>query len=161
MAGDGDDVFRREDRRLIQDVAPHFREGEAVFCGIKSIEPAGDLDGLEGDAADAGLFEGEIDDLADLVVIDAALEGDDEGGGDVVFVEAVEGFLADIAQVFAAKGLERLGTERIKIAGKAQSRAYTAARRGTKAGSRASLMPLVLSMRCLMGPLRSWPCRGF
>ena len=83
MAGDGDDVLGRKTLVCSRMLAADFGEGEAVGGGIEVFEAAGVLDGLEGDAADAGLLQGEVDDLADLVVVEALLQGDDERGGDV------------------------------------------------------------------------------
>ena len=61
MAGDGDDVLGAEDFGLFEDLAADFGEREAVGGGVEVLEAAGVLDGLEGDAADAGLLEGEVD----------------------------------------------------------------------------------------------------
>jgi hypothetical protein len=49
---------------LREDAAADFGEGEAVGGGVVAREAAGLLDGLEGDAADAGLLEGEVEDGA-------------------------------------------------------------------------------------------------
>ena len=86
MAGDGDEVFGFEGGGLVEDAAADFGEGEAVGGGGVVVEAAGLLDGLEGDSADAGLLEGEVDDGAELVVVDSAFYGDDQRGGDVEFV---------------------------------------------------------------------------
>ncbi len=82
------------------------RTSESVRrCSAELVvaEAAGLLNGLEGDAADAGLLQGEVDDAAEFVVVDAAFYGDDEGGGDVELVEALESLFADAAQVGAAQ----------------------------------------------------------
>ena len=77
MAGDGDEVFGLEGGGLGEDAAADFGEGEAVGGGVVVVEAAGLLDGLEGDSADAGLLQGEVDDAAEFVVVDAAFYGDD------------------------------------------------------------------------------------
>jgi hypothetical protein len=48
------------------------------------------LDGLEGDASDASLFEREVNDVADFVVVETFFERDDERRRDVVLVESFE-----------------------------------------------------------------------
>ena len=115
VAGDGDDVFGFEDGGLGEDAAADFGEGEAVRGGVEVVEAAGLLDGLEGDAADAGLLEGEVDDGAELVVVDSAFDGDDEGGGDVELVEAFEGAFADVAEVGAAELHEGFAAEGVEL----------------------------------------------
>ena len=79
------------------------------------MQAAGLLHGLEGDAADAGLLQGEVDDGAHFVVVDAALDGDDERGGDVERVEFFEGLGADAAEVGAAELHERVALERVEL----------------------------------------------
>jgi hypothetical protein len=59
------------------------------------VGSAGVLDRLERDAAHATLLEREVDDLADLVVVQAFLQRDDERRGDVVLVEPLDRALAD------------------------------------------------------------------
>ena len=83
MAGDGDDVFGFEEGVLGEDLLADFGEGEAIGGGVEVFGAAGVLDGLEGDAADAFLLEGEGDDVADFVVVEAFFQGDDEGRGEV------------------------------------------------------------------------------
>lgn len=45
--------------------------------GDPGLEAAGVLDGLEGDAADTGLLQGEVDRLADLVIVETFLQRHD------------------------------------------------------------------------------------
>ena len=96
MAGDGDDVRRFEDRRLFQNLLADFTEGEAVAGGIKFLQSTGGLDRLKCNAAHAPLLQCEVDDLAYFIVIQPFFKRDDEGGGDVVFVEPIERATADI-----------------------------------------------------------------
>ena len=90
MAGDRDDVARLEDGRLPEDVLAHLGERQPVAGGIEVLEASGGLDRLERHAAHAGLLEGEVDDLADLVVVHALLQRDDERRRDVALVQVLE-----------------------------------------------------------------------
>src|SRR5438876_3065616 len=103
MARDGDDVTGLEDWGLLENLLADFAERQAVGRRIETVEPSGGLDGLEGDAADAFLLQGEVDDLADFAVVETFLENDDEGRGDVVFVETVDRFASDVGKIFTAK----------------------------------------------------------
>ena len=150
MAGDGDDVFGLEDGGLLEDLRRTSASVRRSVARVEILEAAGVLDGLEGDAADAGLLQGEVDDVADLVVVEALLERDDERGGDVELVEAFEGAAADVAQVFAAQLSERVASERVElqvdleaghVGGEALGEVCVLAMR----------MPLVLTIRCLIG----------
>ena len=69
MTGDGDYVFGAEDIGLFEDFAADFGEGQAVGGGIEVLQAAGVLDGLEGYSSHAGLLEGEVDGLADFVIV--------------------------------------------------------------------------------------------
>src|SRR5688572_346140 len=109
MAGDGDDVGRLENAALSQDLLADLAEGQAVGRRVEVFDAAGVLDGLEGDAADTFLLQGEVDRLADLVVVQSFLEGDDERSGDVVLVEPLERLAADVGEVYAAQCLQRPG----------------------------------------------------
>ena len=100
---------------LLKNAAADLGKGEAVLGLFVAERAAGLLDGLEGDAAHAGLLEREIDECAELVVVGTLRDGDDEGGGNVVAVEAFEGLLAGAAEVGAAELHERLALERIEL----------------------------------------------
>lgn len=115
VAGDGDDVFGGEDRGLLEDAAADFGEGEAVLGGGEVGEAACLLDGLKGDAADAGLSKGEVDDLAEFGIVDSALDRNDEGGGDAEVVEAGEGTFADRPEVGATELQEGVALERVEL----------------------------------------------
>ena len=64
MARNGNEVFGFEDGGLGKDAAANFGEGEAMGGGVVVAKPSCLLDWLEGDAADAGLLQGEFDDAA-------------------------------------------------------------------------------------------------
>ena len=113
-------------------------------------EAAGLLNGLEGDAADAGLLQGEVDDGAEFVVVDAAFHGDDQRGGDAEFVEALEGLFADVAQVGAAQLHEGFAAKRVELEVELEAR-HVGGEASAKACSCAMRMPLVLTMRWRMG----------
>ena len=76
MARHGDHVFGAKDAGLLQDFATHLGKSEAIRGGVKSFNAAGILDGLQRDTADAGLAEGEVDNFADLAIVEALAEGD-------------------------------------------------------------------------------------
>ena len=79
------------------------------------MQPAGLLDGLKGDAADAGLLQRELNDGAHFVVVDAALDRHDERGGDVERVEFFEGFRTDAAEVGAAELHQRVAALGVEL----------------------------------------------
>jgi hypothetical protein len=115
MAGDGDDVCGAEDGGLVEDAAADFSEGEAVLGGVVALEAASLLDGLKGDATHAGLGERVLEDGTEFMVVDAALDGDDECGGDAEAVEDGEGALADMAEVGTAELEEGVAGERVEL----------------------------------------------
>ena len=115
MAGDRDEVFRAEDAGLLEDAAAHLVERQTVLRGVEALHAARLLHGLERDAANAGLLQREVDDGAELVVVDAPLDRDDERGGDAELVESVEGFLADRAEIGAAQLHERFASQRVEL----------------------------------------------
>ena len=70
---------------------------------IEALEPAGGLDRLERHAAHARLLQREVDDPADLAVVEALLDRDDQRRRDAELVQPLERLLADVAQVGAAQ----------------------------------------------------------
>ena len=73
------------------------------MAGSKFSSAARVLHGLKGHAAHAGLFEGIVDDLADLVVVEPFLQSDDESRGDIVARSAFRGPLRARGEVPAAQ----------------------------------------------------------
>ena len=82
---------------------------------IEALDPPGDLDRLESHPAHAGLLEREVDDRAELVVVEPLLERDDQRGRDPVLVEVLERPVADLDQVGAAHRLLGRGVERVEL----------------------------------------------
>ena len=109
-------------RRLREDLLADLAERQAVGGGVEVFRSAGGLDRLERDAADAALLQREVDDLADLVVVQALLQRDDERRGDVVLVEPLERPPADVGQVFAAKRAQRRRAAASRTGGTPRSR---------------------------------------
>ena len=70
---------------------------------------------LERHAAHARLLDRVLDDLADLVVVEALLERDDERRGQPEVVEPVDGFAPDAREICAAQRLERQRPERVEL----------------------------------------------
>ena len=73
MAGHRDHVLGPEDRRLLEDAAAHLGQRQAIARRIEAVGAAGVLDRLERHAAHARLLQREVDDPADLVVVQALL----------------------------------------------------------------------------------------
>jgi hypothetical protein len=84
VAWNRDDILGAEDAGLLENFAADFRKGKTVRGGIKFLDAARILDGLEGNAADARLRRGEVDDLADFAVVETFAESDNEGGREIV-----------------------------------------------------------------------------
>ncbi len=77
---------------------------------------AGVEGGLEVDAADGRVLDGEVDDAADFVLVDAALDGGDEGDVEADGGEAIEGeelFGEDVG--LAADDAIGLGVEAVEL----------------------------------------------
>ena len=70
---------------------------------VEAVEPPGRLDRLERDAAHARLLQREVDDLADLAVVEALLQRHDERRRDVERVQPLERLARIVAQVGAAQ----------------------------------------------------------
>ena len=88
---------------------------QPVACRVEPLDPSGGLHGLEGHPAYTGLRQREIDDRADLVVVEPFLERDDQRGRDPVLVEVLERPGADLDQVRAAERLLRARVERVEL----------------------------------------------
>ena len=103
MAGNGHHVFGLEDGGLFENLAAHFGERQPVGRRIEAVEPAGRLDRLERHAAHAGLLQREVDDPADLAVVQALLQRHDQRGRDAERVQPLERALAHLAKIGAAQ----------------------------------------------------------
>jgi hypothetical protein len=112
---DGDDIFGAKDVGLLENVAANFAEGEAVGGRIEFFEASGVLDGLQGDAADAGLQQSVVDDLANFAVVETFAQGDDERSGKIVLVELLKGFFANGAEIGAPQIEQGFAFEGIKL----------------------------------------------
>src|ERR1035441_7527571 len=85
------------------DVVGHVGEGvplgDATLVGDVFVA-AGEADGLEAEKADlSGVVEGELDDVSDLLVVDAVDDSGDGNDFDAGFVEVVDGLELDVKQV--------------------------------------------------------------
>src|SRR5665213_4545583 len=101
---DGEPVtLRLADATLGLDVVGHVGEGvtlcdAALFGDV--LVAAGEADGLEAEEADlSGVVESELDDVANLLVVDAVDDGGDGNDFDAGFVEVVDGLELDVKQV--------------------------------------------------------------
>src|SRR4051812_131669 len=103
MARYGDYVLGAEDLGLFENFAANFGESQTVGGGIEVFEASSVLNRLEGYATDTGLSQGEVDRLADLVIVQAFFKGNDQGSRDVVAVELFEGVDAYAAEVGATE----------------------------------------------------------
>src|SRR5579864_1518689 len=79
------------------------------------FQASGVLDWLEGDSADAGLLEREVDGLADFVVVQTFLESDHQVRGDVIAIQFFESVVADAAKIGAAEFHQGIALERIEL----------------------------------------------
>ncbi len=95
--------------------ARHLAQRQAVARRVEALDPPGDLHRLERHPAHAGLPEREVDDRAELVVVEPLLERDDQRRRDPVLVEALERPVADVDQVGAAHRLLGRGVERVEL----------------------------------------------
>ena len=103
MAGYGNDVFWPEDFCLFQNLTSNFGQGEPVFRGVEVLQPSRILNRLQRNASHARLLQSEIDDLADLAVVQALLERNDEVGRNVVTVEPFKSVHPNAAQIRTAQ----------------------------------------------------------
>ncbi len=97
-----DQVLGPEERRLLENVPPDFRQRQAIRRRIETVVPACGLHGLERHAADARLRNGVVDDLSDLTIVYASLHRHDQRRRNAVAVEPLERLLADPAEIGAA-----------------------------------------------------------
>lgn len=115
VARDRDDVFGAKNAGLLENLSANFGKGETVGGRIEIFDTAGVLDGLQGDTANAGLGESEVDDFADFTVVETFAQSDDEGGREVVLVQAFQRFFTDAAKIAAAEIEKGLAFEGIKL----------------------------------------------
>ena len=115
IAGHRNDVGCGENTRLLQDLLPHLGERNTVLRRIELLGTAGNLGRLEGDAAHTGLLQPVADDLADLVVVQSFLQGNHQGGGEVLPVQVFQCLPAYGPQVFAAQGFEGFFFKRVEL----------------------------------------------
>jgi hypothetical protein len=115
MAGNGNQVFGLEVGGLVEDPAADLGQRESVFGAGVVEEAASLLNGLEGYAANTGLLQGEIDDGAKLVVIDAAFHCNHKRCRNTELVEAFEGLLASVAQIGSAQLQEGLAAQGVEL----------------------------------------------
>ena len=101
---DGEPVaLRLADAALLLDVVGHVREGvalgDAALVGDVLVA-AGKADRLEAEEADLlGVVEGELDDVADLLVVDAVDDGGDGDDFNAGFMQVIDGLEFDVEQV--------------------------------------------------------------
>ena len=133
----------------VEDISADFGEREAVARGVEILQPARGLDGLEGHAAHARLLQREVDDAAEFLVV---------GARSTVTTSVVE-MLCPFRCSSACWRMRRRSAPRScssgsapanRTAGRARSRACSCSRLA-KSWSCAMRMPLVLTIRCLIG----------
>src|SRR5207302_10886418 len=86
-----------------------------VVVLVEVLVAAGVLHRLQRDAADAFPPQGVADDIADLVIVDAALYGRDERGRKAMPFEIFKRLLAYLAQIRAAQIDQRVALQRIEL----------------------------------------------
>ncbi len=74
-------------RRLLEDPVADLGQRQPVARRVEALDPAGGLHWLERHAAHARLPQREVDDRADLIVIEPLLERDDQRRRDAVLVQ--------------------------------------------------------------------------
>ena len=150
MTRDWDQVLGTKNRRLLENFAAHFGQCEAIARGIEVIDAPGGLNGLERDAANAGLLQREIDNPAKFGVIASTLYGDDERGGNVEGIEAFKRLFTSAPKIGATKFQQGIALEGIELeidlrVGRGLGK------RNMKDSSCAMRMPLVFSIRWRRG----------
>lgn len=108
-------VLGAESVGLFDDFPADLGESEPVGSGIELFEAPGVLNGLESYTPDTGLGQSEVDDFADLAVVEALLQGHDKIRRDVMAVEPFERVNAYAAEVGAAKLHEGFPLERVEL----------------------------------------------
>ena len=101
---DGEPVAGRlAEAGLVLDVVGHVAEGVALRCAAfvgDGLVASGEGDGLEAEEVDLlGIVERELDDAADLLVVDAVDDGGDGNDVDAGFVQVVDGLELHVKQV--------------------------------------------------------------
>ncbi len=114
IAGQRDHVVLAEHAGLDHAFAD-LRQHDAIGILVEILVAAGVLHRLQGDAADAFPGERVADDVADRVIVDAALDGRDQRGRDAVAFEIFQRLLADLAQIRAAQIDQRVALQRIEL----------------------------------------------
>src|SRR5437763_1733446 len=112
MTRHGDDVAGLEQRGLLENSLTNLREREAIARGVEAIGSPRVLDRLKRYATDAALLEREVDDLADLVIVQALLQRDDQRRRDVVLVEMIQRAAANVAEILASQFAKRQAAQR-------------------------------------------------
>ena len=79
VARDRQDISGGEDIALLEQLGAHLTQGQAVGRWVKLFAAPRMLDGLKGDAAHAGLLEPILNDLTELVIVDALFHGHHQG----------------------------------------------------------------------------------
>ena len=115
IAGQRNDVAGAEGRLRRDDPAADVGEHDAVARRVEALVAAGVLDRLEGDAAHAFPLQREVDDLAQLVVVLAALHDHHQGGGNDSPFKGFQRLPADAGEVGAAQVLVDGGPQRIEL----------------------------------------------
>ncbi len=115
VARHGDEVLGREHGRLLEDSPTYLGQGETLGGRIILRRAAGMLHGLERDATDTGLLHGEVDDLAELVVIESLLHDDDQRRADTVTVEILQGLASHVAHVLGPQVAESRLLEAVEL----------------------------------------------
>src|SRR6185503_6609949 len=115
VAGHGYQVIGLEESRLLQYPASYVRQGDPVPGRIEMFRSAGYLCRLEGDAPDTSLLQGKFDDLTYLVIVDALLEGNYQGGGKIQLIQVFQGFQPDVRKVLATQTFQRLRLEGVEL----------------------------------------------
>ena len=151
MARHGDDVLGPEHGRLLEDAAPHFGERQAIGGGIEASSRPAACTGWNVTPRTHGCCQREVDDLADLAVVHALLDGHDERRRDAVPVEPLERLLADRGADRRRAGPSARRARTNRTAGRPRSPACSSASRAANSSLSAMRMPLVLTIRCRIG----------
>ena len=152
MARHGEHVLGLEDGASARGScgAPRSASGGRSPGSKSSVRPAAWI-GWNVTPRTHGLLEREVDDPADLVVVQALLQRDDQRRGDVERVQPIEGAPAHVAQIGAAQLRSAARARASRTAGRPRSPACSSASRSANASSLAMRMPLVFTIRCWIG----------
>ncbi|GMO61228.1 hypothetical protein BwSG20_16410 [Bradyrhizobium ottawaense] len=97
------------------DALADLRQHDAVGIFVEILVAAGVLHRLQRDAAHACPGQRVADDVADLGIVDAALDGRDQRGRHAVMLEIFQRLLADFSQIRAAQVDQRVALQRIEL----------------------------------------------